>query len=105
MFLIWALSLPQHAHLQRKLIDECKSIDTSLVSDVVVDLNVADRLPYLGAVIKEALQLYASFGTTNEPGRHGHRWLQHTMGDDMVVCTVLVASQCRSVSYSAEVGS
>jgi cytochrome P450 len=59
MFLIWVLSLPQHAEIQRKLIDECKSIDPSLVKDGVVDLDAADSLPYLGAVIKETLRLYA----------------------------------------------
>ncbi|KAF2032895.1 cytochrome P450 [Setomelanomma holmii] len=59
MFLLWALSHPSHAHIQRKLIDECHSIDGSAIKDGVVDLEVADRLPYLGAVIKETLRLYA----------------------------------------------
>jgi cytochrome P450 len=59
MFFIWALSLPQHAHIQRKLIDECRSIDAREIKDGVVDLDVVDRLPYLHAVIKETLRLYA----------------------------------------------
>lgn len=59
MFLIWVLSLPQHAHIQSRFIDECKSIDASSIKDGVVDLDVADRLPYFNAVIKETLRLYA----------------------------------------------
>lgn len=59
MFMIWALSLPKHAHIQRKLIDECKSIKDDALRDGVVSLDVADRLPYLNAVIKETLRLYA----------------------------------------------
>jgi hypothetical protein len=59
MFLIWALSLPKHSHIQRKLVDECSSIDADVIENGVVDLDVADRLPYLDAVIKETLRLYA----------------------------------------------
>jgi len=59
MFLIWALSLPQHAHIQRKLVDECKSVERIAIKDGLVDLDVADRLPYLDAVIRETLRLYA----------------------------------------------
>jgi hypothetical protein len=59
MFLVWALSLPKHAHIQRTLISECKSIDTSAINNGVVDLDVADQLPYLNAVITETLRLYA----------------------------------------------
>jgi cytochrome P450 len=59
MFLIWALSRPEHSHIQCKLVDECLSIDADVVKNGVVDLDIADRLPYLGAVIKETLRLYA----------------------------------------------
>ncbi|KAH7066183.1 cytochrome P450 [Paraphoma chrysanthemicola] len=59
MFLIWAVSRPSHAHIQRKLIEECRNIDSKAVNNGVVDLEVADRLPYLNAVIKETLRLYA----------------------------------------------
>jgi hypothetical protein len=59
MFLIWALSLPKNAHIQQKLIDECKGIDAPAVHNGVVDLYVADQMPYLDAVIKETLRLYA----------------------------------------------
>jgi cytochrome P450 len=59
MFLVWALSCPSHAHIQRKLIDECKNIDAKAIKNGAVDLEVADRLPYLDAVIKETLRLYA----------------------------------------------
>ncbi|KAH8716727.1 cytochrome P450 [Phaeosphaeriaceae sp. PMI808] len=59
MFLIWALSLPKNAQFQTKLIDECKVVDRNAVRNGVVDLEIADRLPYLDAVIKETLRLYA----------------------------------------------
>ncbi|KAH7406481.1 cytochrome P450 [Phaeosphaeria sp. MPI-PUGE-AT-0046c] len=59
MFLIWALSLPKRAHIQRKLIEECRSISPDAIKDGVVSPNVSDRLPYLDAVIKETLRLYA----------------------------------------------
>lgn len=59
MFLIWALSLPKHAHIQRKIIEESRNIDPMSVKDGVVNPDVADRLPYLNAVIKETLRLYA----------------------------------------------
>jgi cytochrome P450 len=58
MFLIWALSRPKHAPIQRKLIDECKSIDDDAVVDGAVNPDVADRLSYLDAVIKGTLRLY-----------------------------------------------
>lgn len=59
MFLIWALSLPKNARFQRKLVDECKSINANAVKNGVVNLDLADTLPYLDAVIKETLRLYA----------------------------------------------
>lgn len=59
MFLVWALSLPKNCHIQRKLIEECKSIDSGNEDEGIVSCAVADRLPYLNAVIKETLRLYA----------------------------------------------
>lgn len=60
MFLIWALSLPEHEHYQQKLIEEVRSIPKSaLDAHGNPTVEAADRLPYLDAVIKETLRLYA----------------------------------------------
>lgn len=60
MFLIWALSLPENAKFQRKLADEVSGMsDDMLDSRGVLTANTTDKLPYLDAVIKETLRLYA----------------------------------------------
>ncbi|KAJ5305779.1 hypothetical protein N7508_004794 [Penicillium antarcticum] len=60
MFAIWALSRPENKIYQEILI---KELDTILNTDCNQDGNplaeVADRLPYLDAVLKETLRLYA----------------------------------------------
>jgi cytochrome P450 len=57
MFLIWAMSLPQHRHFQTKLQAELQGVpaDDRGIS-APKDLAL---LPYLGAVIRETLRLYA----------------------------------------------
>ena len=59
MFLVWALSRPQNLHIQERLIEEVRSIPQDLVEDGVPNLDVIDKLPYLDAVIRETLRLYA----------------------------------------------
>lgn len=60
MFLIWALSRSDNKHFQEKLIEEVCSIpEESLNSDGIPRVESSDRLPYLDAVIKETLRLYA----------------------------------------------
>ncbi|KAI7324842.1 putative P450 monooxygenase [Hortaea werneckii] len=59
MFLFWALSLPEHQNLQAKLIEEVKLAAIDLTEAESLSLAAADRLPYLSAVIKETLRLYA----------------------------------------------
>ena len=59
MFLIWSLSLPHNAHVQQRLIEECLSIHERDLSGAVVSLKSADEMPYLNAVIKETLRLFA----------------------------------------------
>ncbi|GAB1743476.1 hypothetical protein NU219Hw_g9305t1 [Hortaea werneckii] len=59
MFLFWTLSLPEHQNLQTQLIDELKSATKDLTDAESLLPAAADRLPYLNAVIKESLRLYA----------------------------------------------
>ncbi|RMY82732.1 hypothetical protein D0864_07990 [Hortaea werneckii] len=59
MFLFWALSLPEHQNLQAKLIEEVKSAAMDLTETESLSPAAADKLPYLNAVIKETLRLYA----------------------------------------------
>ena len=64
MFLVWCLSLPQNAHIQARLLEECRSLPSIAFKDGAIDLEVADRLPYLNAVIKETLRLFAPLPTS-----------------------------------------
>jgi cytochrome P450 len=60
MFAIWALSRPENKVYQEKLIQEVDAIrDTDCNEDGNPLAEVADRLPYLDAVLKETLRLYA----------------------------------------------
>ncbi|KAL2014876.1 hypothetical protein VTN00DRAFT_2401 [Thermoascus crustaceus] len=60
MFAIWALSLPHNAHFQQHLVAEMTSLtDSDINSDGIPRVEVCDRLPFLDAVIKETLRLYA----------------------------------------------
>jgi hypothetical protein len=58
MFLIWAISLPENRKYQQRIVEEAKSI-TSLNGAGNPTVEAGDRLPYLDAVIKEILRLYA----------------------------------------------
>lgn len=59
MFLIWALSRPQNLHVQQRLIEELRTIPQDAVEGGVPRLDAIDKLPYLDAVIRETLRLYA----------------------------------------------
>ena len=60
MFLIWVLSLPQNRRHQERLIEEACSIPVSgLNEDGNPSVATADKLPYLDAIVKETLRLYA----------------------------------------------
>lgn len=69
MFLIWALSRPQHAHIQQKLRKEVRKIPDNAIMDGAPTAEVCDKLPYLDAVIKETLRLYAPL-PASEPRSH-----------------------------------
>lgn len=60
MFAIWALSRCQNKAYQQQLIEEVTSIpETDCNEDGIPTVEAADKLPYLGAIIKETLRLYA----------------------------------------------
>jgi hypothetical protein len=60
MFLIWALSLPKNVKYQEKLIGEVLAMsDSMLDSRGIPTADAAGKLPYLDAIIKETLRLYA----------------------------------------------
>ncbi|KAL2833022.1 cytochrome P450 [Aspergillus cavernicola] len=60
MFTIWALSRQENRKYQQKLIEEVHGIPDSDCNDFGnPTVEVADKLPYLDAVIKETLRLYA----------------------------------------------
>lgn len=60
MFLIWSLSRPQHRKFQERLIQEVRAVtEDGLNADGVPRAEMCDRLPYVDAVIKETLRLYA----------------------------------------------
>lgn len=64
MFLIWAMSLPQNQHCQDKLRTELSQVPFD--STGLPQPKDLTGLPYLNAVIKETLRLYAPL-PTNEP--------------------------------------
>ncbi|EMD96314.1 hypothetical protein COCC4DRAFT_77748 [Bipolaris maydis ATCC 48331] len=60
MFLIWSLSRSESRKFQQKLIDEVRSIShESLNPYDIPTVETSDKLPYVNAVIKETLRLYA----------------------------------------------
>jgi hypothetical protein len=60
MFLFWALSLPENVKFQEKLIEEVSAMPTSrLNAKGIPTADATMKLPYLDAVIKETLRLYA----------------------------------------------
>jgi hypothetical protein len=60
MFVIWALSRPEYRKYQEKLIEEVDSIpEDACNEDGNPTVEAADKLPYLHAVIKEALRLFS----------------------------------------------
>lgn len=56
MFVIWALSLPQHQTIQHRLRDELKSVAVDEAG--WPNPKELARLPWLNAVLKESLRLY-----------------------------------------------
>lgn len=64
MFALWALSRPQNEKYQRRLAAEADSIKAQHSGEIeeasVSPADICDRLPYLDAVVKETLRLYAS---------------------------------------------
>lgn len=60
MFAIWSLSRPGHRKFQKRLIDEVQSLsEDDLNADGIPKAEVADKLEYVDAVIKETLRLFS----------------------------------------------
>ncbi|KAL2435302.1 hypothetical protein ABEF95_015292 [Exophiala dermatitidis] len=61
MFLMWAVSLPQHQHIQAKLREEVRNVKVN--EHGVPYPRELTQLPYLNAVLRETLRLYAPLPT------------------------------------------
>ncbi|GAD94318.1 benzoate 4-monooxygenase cytochrome P450, putative [Paecilomyces variotii No. 5] len=63
MFALWVLSRPEHIKYQERLVTEIKSATdlsrTGANMGPVLPAEICDRLPFLDAVVKETLRLYA----------------------------------------------
>ncbi|UPX12671.1 uncharacterized protein EKO05_0003212 [Ascochyta rabiei] len=60
MFLIWSLSRPEHRGIQEKLRNEVRALSNdSLNAEGIPNVEVADKLPFVNAVIKETLRLFS----------------------------------------------
>lgn len=60
MFLIWSLSRPQNRKYQEQVIHEVRQIPgEDLDASGIPKVQVCDKLPYVDAVIKETLRLFA----------------------------------------------
>ncbi|KAE8350314.1 cytochrome P450 [Aspergillus coremiiformis] len=68
MWAMFALSQPENHHFQAKLRAEVRALGEEYTVDRIVSAVAADKLPYLDAVIKETLRLFAPLPGT-EPRR------------------------------------
>ncbi|CAK7243325.1 MAG: hypothetical protein STHCBS139747_004843 [Sporothrix thermara] len=76
MFAIWALSRPKHAHYQTRLLQEVAAMTKEsgeLDETGNPTADAADRLPFLGAVLKETLRLYAPLPATQPRVHAGNK--------------------------------
>ncbi|CRG91230.1 Cytochrome P450 82A1 [Talaromyces islandicus] len=63
MFALWVLSLPKHRQYQERLIAEVRDAESAFTDTAsilsLLPVDVCDKLPFLDAIIKETLRLYA----------------------------------------------
>lgn len=100
MFLIWALSMPENQCFQEKLRNEVAALDAEVDNrSEVPSPQRCDQLPYLDAVVKETLRIYAPL-PASEP-----RSLQKDTAIDgyMIPARTVVSMEPYALHRNAEV--
>ena len=100
MFLIWALSLPMNRKYQDKLREEAGSIpESELNGDGNPTVEATLKLPYLDAIVKETLRLYAPL-PASEPREPPQ---DTTIDEYFIPARTVVSMQPYSLHRNAEI--
>ncbi|OBT82010.1 hypothetical protein VE02_09912 [Pseudogymnoascus sp. 03VT05] len=100
MFTLWALSLPGNQQYPQRLADEVDSVrDSSSNDGSVSSADLCDRLPFLDAVIKESLRLYAPIPSSQPRVSHS----DETIDGYLIPAGTIVSCQSYSLHRNPEV--